>query len=86
MYRSGRPKRFAAVLNRGWALIGKTELGPNRLATPKRVSQRRLSNGVRRTAAEARAVELDARLDEDRRTPSSTASRWSVPSATRDAT
>lgn len=33
MYRSDRPHRVAAVLNRGWAIVGSAGLGPNRLAT-----------------------------------------------------
>ena len=33
MYRGGRPNRVAALLNRGWAIIGSAGLGPNRLVT-----------------------------------------------------
>lgn len=33
MYPSGRPNRLAAMLNRGWALVGKAGLWPNRLVT-----------------------------------------------------
>jgi hypothetical protein len=33
MYRSGRPNRVAALLNRGWAIAGSAELWPNRLVT-----------------------------------------------------
>lgn len=33
MYRRGRPNRWATLLNRGWAIIGKTGLWPNRLVT-----------------------------------------------------
>jgi hypothetical protein len=32
MYRSGRPNRVAAVLNRAWVVIGRAGLWPNRLA------------------------------------------------------
>jgi hypothetical protein len=32
MYRSGRPNRLAALLNRGWALVGSAGRGPDRLA------------------------------------------------------
>ena len=32
MYRSGRPNRVAAVLNRWWAIVWSAGLGPNRLA------------------------------------------------------
>jgi len=33
MYRSGRPNRVAALLNRGWAVAGSAGLWPNRLVT-----------------------------------------------------
>ncbi len=33
MYRSGRPNRLAALMNRGWAIIGSTGLWRNRLVT-----------------------------------------------------
>jgi deazaflavin-dependent oxidoreductase (nitroreductase family) len=33
MYRRGRPNRLAALLNRGWAIIGSAGLWPNRLVT-----------------------------------------------------
>jgi len=33
MYRSGRPNRVAAVLNRWWAVLGSTGVWPGRLAT-----------------------------------------------------
>jgi deazaflavin-dependent oxidoreductase (nitroreductase family) len=33
MYKSGRPNRWAALLNRGWAIVGKAGLWPNRLVT-----------------------------------------------------
>ncbi len=33
MYRSGRPNRLAALLNRGWAIIGSAGLWRNRLVT-----------------------------------------------------
>lgn len=33
MYRTGRPNRLAAVLNRGWAVVGAAGLWPNRLVT-----------------------------------------------------
>lgn len=32
MYRTGRPDRLAALLNRGWAIAGSAGLWPNRLA------------------------------------------------------
>ena len=33
IYRRGRPDRFAALLNRGWATIASTGRGPSRMAT-----------------------------------------------------
>jgi deazaflavin-dependent oxidoreductase (nitroreductase family) len=33
MYRNGRPNKVAAVLNRGWAMVGSLGLWPNRLVT-----------------------------------------------------
>ena len=33
MYKSGRPNRWAALLNRGWAIVGKAGLWSNRLIT-----------------------------------------------------
>ncbi len=33
MYRRGRPNRVAAMLNRGWALLGSLGVGPRRLVT-----------------------------------------------------
>jgi F420H(2)-dependent quinone reductase len=33
MYRDDRPNRVAALLNRGWAIVGSAGLAPNRLTT-----------------------------------------------------
>lgn len=33
LYKNDRPNRLAALLNRGWAIIGATGLGPSRLNT-----------------------------------------------------
>lgn len=46
MYRRGRPNRLAALLNRGWAVVGSAGLWPNRLVTLEvrgRSSGRRVS-------------------------------------------
>jgi hypothetical protein len=41
MYPGGRPNRVARVLNRGWALVGRAGLWPNRLVTLEVPSRRR---------------------------------------------